>query len=148
MPVEAPTPELCHCLALRQAARHVTRFYDRFLATSGLRTTQFAILAKLKHQGAMTINALAHDLVLDRTTLGRTILPLQRAGLIAVRRSRSDHRSKELHLTEAGMARLRAASGPWREAQTRFAAIFGAGRTTVLRDLLRAVAASDFAAAK
>jgi hypothetical protein len=34
-------PEDCNCLAVRQAARHVTQFYDQFLAPSGLRTTQF-----------------------------------------------------------------------------------------------------------
>ena len=33
-------PSPCHCLAIRQAARHMTQFYDRFLAVSGLRTTQ------------------------------------------------------------------------------------------------------------
>jgi len=34
--------EDCNCLAVRQAARHVTQFYDRFLAKIGIRTTQFA----------------------------------------------------------------------------------------------------------
>src|SRR6516165_8800471 len=37
-------PEECNCFAVRSAARHVTQFYDQFLAPSGLRTTQFAIL--------------------------------------------------------------------------------------------------------
>src|SRR5262245_64491964 len=90
-------PEECNCLAVRQAARHVTQFYDQFLAPSGLRTTQFSVLAKLKRLGPMTINALASDLVMDRTTLGRNILPLEREGLIAVQTGRSDRRSKELH---------------------------------------------------
>jgi DNA-binding MarR family transcriptional regulator len=40
-------------------------------------------LAKLHYLGPMTINNLAKDLVMDRTTLGRNILPLQRDGLIA-----------------------------------------------------------------
>jgi len=31
----------CNCLALRQAARHVTQFYDQYLASTGLRTTSF-----------------------------------------------------------------------------------------------------------
>src|SRR5215468_11447568 len=75
-------PELCNCLAVRQAARHITQFYDQCLAPSGLRTTQFSILAKLKRLGPMSINTLAADLVMDRTTLGRNILPLQREGLI------------------------------------------------------------------
>ena len=40
-----PTP--CNCLALRQAARHVSQLYDRHLAEAGLRTTQYSILSKL-----------------------------------------------------------------------------------------------------
>jgi DNA-binding MarR family transcriptional regulator len=55
----------------------------------------------------MTINALAADLVMDRTTLGRNILSLERDGLIAVEKGSRDRRSKELRLTEAGAARLR-----------------------------------------
>jgi DNA-binding MarR family transcriptional regulator len=105
--------ENCNCLEVRQAARHITQFYDQCLAPSGLRTTQFSILTKLKSLGPMTINALAADLVMDRTTLGRNILPLQREGLIAVVKGRTDRRSKELRLTEAGAERLRAAVNGW-----------------------------------
>ena len=43
-----PPLEECTCLAVRQAARHVTQFYDRHLASAGLRTTQFSILARLQ----------------------------------------------------------------------------------------------------
>src|SRR2546422_5313915 len=78
------TVQVCNCLALRQAARHVTQFYDQCLAPTGLRTTQFSILAKLKWLGPMTINALARELIMDRTTLGRTMLPLERDGLIRI----------------------------------------------------------------
>jgi DNA-binding MarR family transcriptional regulator len=141
-----PRSEDCVCLAVRQAARHVTQFYDQFLAQSGLRTTQFSILSKLKRRGPMTINALAAEMVMDRTTLGRNILPLEREGLIAIAPGRSDRRSKELRLTQSGTARLRLAVKDWREAQTRFAASFGADRTAALRTMLRAVAASEFAA--
>jgi DNA-binding MarR family transcriptional regulator len=139
--------ELCNCLAVRQAARHVTQFYDQCLAPTGLRTTQFAILAKLKRLGPMTINALARDLVMDRTTLGRNILPLERDGLIEIVPSRSDRRSKELCLTEAGAARLRRGFARWVEAQKRFEAGFGPTRAAELRRLLHAVAATDFATA-
>ena len=76
--------EDCNCYAVRAAARHVTQAYDQFLAPTGLRTTQFSILAKLKRKGPLTINALAEDMVMDRTTLGRNILPLERDGLISV----------------------------------------------------------------
>jgi DNA-binding MarR family transcriptional regulator len=146
-PGSLPRPEDCNCLAVRQAARHVSQFYDRFLAAAGLRTTQFSILVKLKRLGPMTINALASDLVVDRTTLGRNILPLEREGLIAVEPGRSDRRSKELRLTDAGAARLRMAVKDWAEAQGRFEAAFGRKRTPELRALLRAVAATNLGAA-
>src|ERR1700680_4675244 len=92
-------PEDCNCLAVRQAARHITQFYDQFLAPSGLRTTQFSILAKLRRLGPMTINALAAELVMDGPTLGDNTPPLERDGLITVEPMASDRRSKELHLT-------------------------------------------------
>jgi DNA-binding MarR family transcriptional regulator len=133
----------CICLAVRQAARHVTQAYDQYLAPAGLRTTQFSILAKLKRKGPITINALAADLVMDRTTLGRNILPLERDGLITIEPSESDRRSKELHLTKAGEKRLEAARQGWTKAQARFESTFGSKRTSELRELLRAVVASE-----
>src|SRR5271169_5325297 len=85
MPAEKlPRPQECNCFAVRSAARHVTQFYDQHLASSGLRTTQFSILSKLKRNGPMTINRLAEDMAMDRTTLGRNILPLERDGLIRI----------------------------------------------------------------
>lgn len=143
----APGPEICTCLAIRQAARHVTQFYDQCMAQTGLRTSQFSILARLRRIGPMTINILARELVMDRTTLGRNILPLEREGLIEIRPGRSDRRSKELHLTEAGADRLRASLARWAEAQARFEAVFGADRASELRQLMHQVATSDLATA-
>jgi DNA-binding MarR family transcriptional regulator len=140
-------PSDCTCLAVRQAARHVTQFYDQHLAPSGLRTTQFSILSKLKNLGPMTINALAADMVTDRTTLGRNVLPLQRDGLIAIEASCRDRRSKELRLTDAGAERLQQARAGWRQAQAAFANAFGEQRTANLRTMLRSVTATDLPAA-
>ena len=136
-------PEDCNCLAVRQAARHITQFYDQFLAASGLRTTQFSILATLRRLGPMTINALAAEMVMDRTTLGRNVLPLERDGLIAIQQSSRDRRSKELQITEAGEARFRAGMKRWIKAQQQFEKAFGAKRTADMRALLHAVAATE-----
>jgi len=143
----AKNPRGCNCLALRQAARHVTQFYDQALAPSGLRATQYSILARLERNGPMTINVLAAELVMDRTTLGRNVLPLQRDGLIAVEPGTTDRRSKELHLTEAGLARFRAAVKGWTQAQARFESTFGTKRAQALRSLLDDVTSSDLAVA-
>lgn len=140
MPAETDTRvEPCNCLALRQAARHVSQIYDQYLAPTGLRTTQFSILAKLKQLGPLTINELARELVMDRTTLGRTMLPLERDGLILIEDSVADRRSKNLRLTKEGIERLRAAAKPWREAQAHFEHEVGATRAAALRSELRAI---------
>jgi DNA-binding MarR family transcriptional regulator len=136
----------CNCFAVRSAARHVTQFYDQHLASSGLRTTQFSILSKLRRNGPMTINRLAEDMAMDRTTLGRNILPLERDGLIRVEPAAHDRRAKELYVTAAGAKRQQAALKGWTEAQGRFEQTFGPQRAAQLRTMLRAVVATDFAA--
>ena len=133
--------QLCNCLALRQAARQATQLYDRHLAPAGIRTTQFSVLANLRRLGPMTINRLAAEMVIDRTTLGRNILPLERDGLITIRQGATDKRRKELELTQAGTERLRRAVKLWARAQEEFEAKFGAERAAQLRAELRDVAA-------
>jgi DNA-binding MarR family transcriptional regulator len=130
--------EDCNCFTLRSAARHVSQLYDQFLASAGLRTTQFSILAKLKSLGP-TINALAKEMVMDRATLGRDIQPLERDGLIRVVPIESDRRSKELHLTSAGEKRLHAGLKRWVHEQVQFENSFGEKHAAELRALLRAV---------
>jgi DNA-binding MarR family transcriptional regulator len=136
----------CHCAALREAARYVTLLYDRHLTAAGLSSTQFSILTRLKELGPTTINALAQALVMDRTTVGRNILPLQRRRLIVVKRDEGDARRKELHLTKAGLARLKAGFDGWATAQAQFEGTVGKERASQLRDLLRVVVGTDFRA--
>ena len=121
----------------------MTQFYDQHLAAAGLRTTQLSILAKLKRLGPMTVNALARELVMDRTTLGRTVLSLERDGLIAIKDGTLDRRSKELTLTKAGSERLQRATRLWVKAQKEFEERFDARRAADMRDLLGEVVACD-----
>jgi DNA-binding MarR family transcriptional regulator len=144
MPIETPSnTQECNCFAVRSAARHITQLYDQLLAPVGLRATQFSILAKLRRVGPMTINALAQQMVSDRTTLGRNIQPLERDGLVRIQASAGDRRAKELHLTKAGEKRLQEALEAWSRAQARFEETFGATRAAELRAMLRAVVASE-----
>ena len=134
---DQPNLSDCNCLAVRQAARYVTQLYDRHLAASGLRTSQYGILAKLKRLGPMTINELAAELVIDRTTLGRNIRPLERDGLITITPGRTDRRIKELRLTAAGEKRFNETREAWIAAQRNFETGFGPERSAELRALLR-----------
>ena len=134
----------CNCFALRSAARHITQLYDQFLAPSGLRSTQFSVLAKLRRLGPLTINELAKVMITDRTTLGRNIRPLQRDGWIRIEPTASDRRAKKLHLTKTGEQRLQAALKAWSQAQAKFETAFGPKRAADMRTLLRGVVASEF----
>jgi DNA-binding MarR family transcriptional regulator len=78
-------PEACNCSALRQAARRVTRLYDDALAPTGLGANQYSILARLRDVGPHTIQDLARLLVMDRSTLGHLLRPLEKRGLVKVR---------------------------------------------------------------
>ena len=139
-------PEDCNCFVVRSAARHVTQLYDQFLAPVGLHVTQFSVLAKLKRLGPTTINALAKEMVMDRTTLGRNVQPLERDGLVKIEASATDGRAKVLRLTKIGEKRLQAGRDAWEQAQLRFDTRFGARRAADFRAMLRAVVANDFAA--
>ncbi|HYM03451.1 MAG TPA: MarR family winged helix-turn-helix transcriptional regulator [Stellaceae bacterium] len=133
-----PPPERCNLLALRQAVRRATQFYDEILAPSGVRGTQFSILAKLRHGGPMAIGDMARLLVMDRTTLGRNLEPLQRAKLVVLRPGQ-DRRQREIHLTAKGRTTIDQAIPLWRKAQAGFEARYGGDAAARLRAMLRDV---------
>jgi len=141
----APKPLECNCAALRQAARHVTRHYDQHMAAIGLRSSQFSILTKLKRMGPLKINALAAAMGMDRSTLGRNILPLERDGLVTIGQAEADLRSKEVRLTPAGAGKQRAGRKHWEAAQAGFEASFGPARSAELRAMLGAVVRTELA---
>jgi DNA-binding MarR family transcriptional regulator len=137
-------PDLCNALAIRKAARHVTGLYDRHLAEAGLKVTQFSILARLRHLGPRTINELAADMSMDRTTMGRNVRPLERDGLVQIATDTRDARRRALSITESGRDRLRLAGQGWAAAQAKFDNAYGPKRAAALRDTLAGLIAIDF----
>jgi len=139
-PASAQIP--CFATAIRKASRHLTQLYDAALAPSGLRSTQFTILAEigLRSEAPPTMAELAHGLVMDRSALGHNLRPLQRAGLIALRESDRDLRRRHVVLTAKGKAKFREASQLWQRAQDRFAEIYGAAAGARLRATMLGIA--------
>jgi DNA-binding MarR family transcriptional regulator len=129
--------DLCNCFATRQAARHVTRLYERHLSAAQVTSAQFSILVLLDDQRGMTMSELADAMVMDRTTLLRALKPLQRDGLVNSRRSQSDPRRLLLALSAAGQRKLKEATRLWQKAQTEFETQVGSARAARMRsDLL------------
>lgn len=139
-PIAPADQAACNCLAIRQAARHVTQLYERHMAAAGLTASQYSILAKLSRLGPQSINALAAEMVMDRTTTGRAIRPLARDNLVAVDAG-SDARTRLVRLTAKGAKRFAAAAACWREAQREFEHAFGPAEAEALRGALARVVA-------
>src|SRR5208337_2882463 len=118
-------PELCNCGALRQAARRVSKLYDDALAPIGVGVNQFSVLARLNRAGPSTIQELAQILVMDRSTLGHLLRPLERRGFVRLEVSDQDRRSRLIVLTPAGKAIVAKARPRWASAQRRFESTFG-----------------------
>ena len=130
----------CTCFAVRRAARHLSQSYDRFLAPTGLRTTQFSLLRVLARSGPRSIQTLAAEMGLDRTTLGRNLRPLERDGLVAIGIAPADRRGRALSITEAGKLKLEQAHALWKRAQSRFVEIYGQDQTKQLHAMLEGIA--------
>ncbi len=107
--------QLCACMALRRAARAVTRLYDHHLTANGLTTTQYAILGTLLKKGDLPLSDLADLLGMDRTSLYRTIAPVESAGWVSIVSGRG--RAKTVRLTDAGRAAREQAKDDWASAQ-------------------------------
>ena len=132
--------QLCNCFAARQAARHLTKLYERHLSGAELTSAQFSILVALEEAGQMTMNELAKALVMDRTTLLRAIKPLQREELLISKPSEDDVRRLVFSLSAAGVRRLKKALTLWTKAQQELETVIGSNEAARLRRELFALA--------
>jgi DNA-binding MarR family transcriptional regulator len=135
----------CNCFAMRKAARQISRFYDAHLERSGIRITQFLTLTALNQLGSAAVNALAERLDIERTAMGKMVEFLQRDGLVTIKASPTDGRSRLIELTEKGSRLQRKAAPLWEEAQRQFNQLNGAKRVTALRQGLTEMIVGDSA---
>ncbi len=130
----------CTCANLRKAARAVTQVYDQALRPTGLKVTQFTVLATLSNRGDLPLSRLAEALVMDRTTLTRNLKPLVGKGLVRIDQDQ-DLRVRRISLTESGKNCFGAALPNWRKVQSRLVEELGHARWSgFLDDLTETVA--------
>ena len=108
----------CVCSTLRMVTRVVTQLYDDALRPSGLRVTQYSIVATVARMGEANLKQLEDELAIDQTTLTRSVSLLERAGVIE-RAARPDGRIRAMRLTGKGKRALEAARPLWARAQGR-----------------------------
>lgn len=133
--------EVCLCHNLRRAARAIARSYDAALAATGLTTGQFTILAAAAALSPLPVPVLREILAMDRTSLSRTIKPLEEKGFIEVSPG-AGRRPGHITLTHEGAAAFREAGPLWRAAQADASQKLGTGRTGQLLTVLTAATAA------
>jgi len=101
-----------------------------------LTITQYAVLGQLKRHDGIGIGALAEILIMDPTTLTRSLRPLERQGLLTMKPDRRDRRSRCLHLTAKGAAAFENAIPAWRRAQRRLEEALGGSEAAALNAAL------------
>lgn len=110
----------CTCARLRRLTRRMTALYDRELAPSGLRLTQYSLLATLRRQatqGGVPVSDLAYAMDMDRTTLTRNLRPLLDQGLVELVTDPTDARVRRAVITAKGDVVFLNAQPHWRAAQ-------------------------------
>lgn len=133
----------CTCGSLRKASRRISQFYDTALAPAGIKSTQFSILSEVERgsiAGPVTMCELASAMVMDRSTLGHNLRPLERDDLVVLRQARHDRRKRYVELTAKGKSLLPRARQLWRRAEDRFERIFGKDPAAELRAVLLDIA--------
>ena len=112
---EIAYPVACTGARLRRLTRRVTAFYEHHMRASGLKLSQYSLLAQLS-DAPQSLTALADRMEIDRTTLTRSLQPLLEQRLVG-ESTGTDARQRLFVLTQSG-ARLRAdARKQWRQAQ-------------------------------
>lgn len=119
------SPLPCLCAATRQAGRILTKRYDHHLKPSGLKVTQFSLLANIARNPGLSVSELAELLWMDQTTVTRNLRVLERAGFIRLEPESTDHRIKRIQVTESGLSRMETARPLWEQAQQEMKRVLG-----------------------
>jgi len=107
----------CFCALARRASRVLTDLYERELDPFGITLPQFSLLRAVGALGPIGISELAARIRLDRTTLGRNLKLLEKAGLVAVGGNSEDQRERLVSLTPKGRRLSDQALAAWQAAQ-------------------------------
>jgi DNA-binding MarR family transcriptional regulator len=132
--------DTCLCLDVQRASRAIGRRFDQAFRPLGLNNGQFSLLMTLNRPTPLTMIGLAEHLAMDRTTTTANLKPLERRGLVEIRRDEEDARVRRIVLTEAGRAVLAEAVDRWRAANDSVVASLGGTDLAAFRSALRTIA--------
>ncbi|HFQ4975382.1 TPA: MarR family winged helix-turn-helix transcriptional regulator [Vibrio vulnificus] len=130
-----------HCVftTVRKANRVLFRLYQEALSSTGISIVQLSILRALERHGPLPLVRLADDLVMDRTSLYRTIAPLVEANMIIVSKAEVG-RTKIAKLTSEGEKTIERVMPYWAIAQEYILSELSDENWLTLHKMLNAIA--------
>jgi DNA-binding MarR family transcriptional regulator len=132
--------DTCLCLDVQRASRAIGRRFDEAFRPLGLNNWQFSLLMTLNRPTPLTVGSLAERLAMDRTTTTANLKPLERRGLLEIRRDDRDARARRIVLTDAGRALLAEAVERWQAANDAVVVSLGGTDLAAFRSGLRTIA--------
>jgi len=114
----------CYSATCRQAARAISQHYSEALRPAGIEGTHFTLTALVRSFPGSTASEIGARMVMDKTTLTRTLRLMEAAQLISWRPGQ-DRREKRWTLTEHGEAVYQRAYPLWEQVQRDMRQAFG-----------------------
>jgi len=130
----------CLCRRVQHASRTIGKRFDEAFRPVGLNNWQFTMLMALAHAASQTINQIAGELGMDRTTTTKNLRPLERRGLVTIRTDNKDARVRRVSLTEEGRQLLEDALARWRAVNEEVSAGLSKEQLMTVRSALDVIA--------
>ncbi len=125
----------CIFTTVRKANRSLFRYYQDALASADISIVQLAILRALEQRSPMSFPELSDELVMERTSLYRTIKPLVSLGAIEVSTPKVG-RTKHAMLTNYGQLLIEQTMPYWEQAQNSILEELGISQWEEISNLL------------
>ncbi len=101
------------CFPLYAASRLITREYQPYLDELGITYPQYLVLMVLWETNEITVNEIAHKLILNTNTITPLLKRMEQMGLLIRARSKDDERKVVISLSDKGKdMRIKAADIP------------------------------------
>lgn len=127
----------CLCALIRKAGRVMTKQYDGFLRSTGLRITQYSMLVNIKRHPEVTVSDLSTLLRMDQTTVTRNLKVLEKLNYISIFPDEKDQRIRKIHITDFGSEKIEKTRPSWETAQRKVTQGLGIQKTEALIESLQ-----------
>jgi DNA-binding MarR family transcriptional regulator len=116
----------------------MTSLYDDALAPVGVNIAQFSLLRNVARGESVSLTDLGQRIELDRSTVGRNVKVLVKAGLLDLSKGK-DQREAMLALTDNGRKVLADGAPLWEAVQRKLERALGSNGSKKLQDILQAL---------